>query len=157
MSDRIEKKMWEAMADSPFLMLHLQSTRDHAEPMTVQLDENADGAVWFYTTKDNRVADGGRAMAQFVSKDHKLFGCIAGTLTEETDPAVIDKHWSRHVEAWYEGGRKDPNLLMMRFELGDAEIWTHDPTLKGRFKLMTGQEVSPEEVGDYEKTSLQSA
>ncbi|MCB2013347.1 MAG: pyridoxamine 5'-phosphate oxidase family protein [Sphingobium sp.] len=157
MNNPIEKEMWEAMAESPFLMLQLQNASEHAVPMTVQLDKDADGAVWFYTTKDNRVARGGPAMAQYVSRDHKLFCCIAGTLTEETDPAALDRHWSNSVESWYDGGRNDPNLHIMRFELGEAEIWTHDPGFKGWFKLMTGQDVSPEEVGDHERLSLQSA
>lgn len=62
-------------------------------------------------------------MAQFAAKDHYLFACINGTLVPEADEAVIDRYWSKQVEAWYPGGRQDPNLLMLRFDLGTAEIW----------------------------------
>ena len=93
-------------------------------------------------------------MAQFVSKDHDLFACIEGRLVEETDPAVIDRYWSNAVEAWYPGGRDDPNLLMLRFELGDAEIWTSDSSATGFFKLLTGAKVEGREVGDHVQVSL---
>ena len=65
-------------------------------------------------------------------------------MTEETDAAVIDRYWSKQVEAWYPGGRNDPNLLMLRFDLGSAEIWRADMSLTGVFKMMFGGDVRDE-------------
>ena len=96
-------------------------------------------------------------MAQFVSKGHDLFCCISGTLVEETDPAVIDRYWSNAVEAWYEGGRNDPKLKMMRFELDDAEVWTADGSITGVFKLMTGKTMKPGDMGKHDVVDLESA
>ena len=156
MTDSIRRAMWKAMARSPFLMIRLDDYKGHSEPMTAQLDEAADGEFWFFTTRSNRIAAGGKAMAQFVSRDHDLFCCLSGTLKEEDDRAVIDNHWSASIEAWYEGGRTDPELLMLRFELDEAEIWQRDTTLKGLFKLMTDKAVRPGELGDHEIVSLSS-
>ena len=150
----VRERMWKKMADSPFVMLRLEDSGDHAQPMTAQLDKDANSAVWFYTQRDNRLAPGGPAMAQFVSKDHKLFACISGTLTEETDPAIIDQHWSTFVEAWFDGGRNDPNLLMLRFDLGDAEIWEGDESIMGKFKMLTGMKIKPEETGRHVEKTL---
>jgi len=152
--DAIKQDMWTAMADSPFVMIGLEGDGQHSEPMTAQLDPDADGKFWFYTMTDNRIAKGGAAMAQFVSKDHKLFACIAGTLTAETDPAIIDKYWSNDVAAWYDGGRDDPKLLMLRFELSEAEIWERDASVKGLFKMLTGQKVEGDEVGKHAEVAL---
>lgn len=154
MSDDIRKRMWTAMADSPFVMVKLDGSHDHAEPMTAQLDKDADGAFWFFTGRDNRIAPGGPAMVQVASKGHDLFACISGNLVEETDPAVIDRHWSNTVEAWYPGGRNDPNLLMLRFDLDDAEIWAMDASIKGLFKLLTGKTVKPKEMADHAVVDL---
>ncbi|TPG18537.1 general stress protein [Sphingomonas koreensis] len=154
MSDDIREKMWKAMADSPFLMIGLENTADHSQPMTAQLDKDADGKFWFYTNKQNRLAPGGPAMAQFSAKGHDLFACIKGTLVTETDPAVIDAHWSKQAAAWYQEGREDPNLLMLRFELDDAEIWEADMSIKGLFRLMTGHRIKSEDVGDHAEVSL---
>lgn len=150
----VRHRMWEKLAKSPFVMIKRTGTDDHAEPMTAILDPDADGKFWFYTRKDNRIAPGGRAMAQVVTKDHKLFACISGTLTEETDPAVIDKYWSNMVEAWFDGGRNDPDLIMLRFELDDAEIWEGDESLSGKFKMLTGMKIKPEEAGRHVETAL---
>lgn len=150
----VRKRMWKKMADSPFLMIGLENSSDHSEPMTAQLDEDANSEFWFYTRKDNRIAPGGPAMAQYVSKDHKVFACIRGTLTEETDPAIIDKYWSKQTEAWFDGGRNDPNLKMMRFDLSDAEIWEGDQSLTGLFKMMTGMKIKPDEAGRHTEVAL---
>lgn len=150
----VRQRLWEKMAKSPFLMVKLMGSDEHAQPMTAQLDEDADGKLWFYTQRDNRLAPGGRAMAQYVSKDHKVFACIMGTLVEETDRAVIDEHWSSFVEAWFDGGRDDPKLMMLRFELEDAEIWEGDESLLGKFKMLTGQKIEGPEAGRHVETAL---
>ena len=153
--DEIKTALWKALDHSPFVLAELtDQPGSHAVPMTAQLDKDAHGAFWFYTGKDNRLAGGGPAMVQFAAKGHDLFACIAGTLTEETDGAIIDKHWNNYVAAWFDGGRDDPNLMMLRFDLGDAEVWTSDATVKGRFKLMTGMTVEPGEVGHHAKLDL---
>lgn len=154
MTETISKQFWTALEDSPFLMVGLNGDHQHSLPMTAQLDRNANHAFWFYASKDNRLAAGGPAMAQFSAKGHDLFACISGTIVTENDPVVIDRYWSNQVAAWYEGGRNDPNLLMLRFDLGDAEIWTADMGVKGLFKLMTGMKIKPQEVGKHAEITL---
>lgn len=150
----VRKRMWKKMADSPFVMVGLVGSDAHSEPMTAQLDKHADSEFWFYTGKSNRVARGGKAMVQFVSKDHKIFACIKGTLTEETDPAVIDRYWSNEVEAWFDGGRNDPELMMLRFDLDDAEIWEGDESFTGYFKMLTGKTIDPDEAGRHVRVDV---
>ena len=84
----VRDRMWEKLAKSPFVMVTLIGADAHAEPLTAQLDEDVEGKFWFYTRKDNRIAPGGPAMVQFVSKDHKDFACIRGNLDPETDQDV---------------------------------------------------------------------
>lgn len=140
----IRDSFWKDLADSPFVMLGLNSGHEHSIPMTAQLDKDANHAIWFFTSRDNRLAAGGPAMAQFAGKDHHLFACFNGTLVEETDRAVIDHHWTKENEAWYPGGRTDPNMLMLRFDLGTAEIWRADVSIKGMFKMLFGGDVRGE-------------
>ncbi|WP_158969455.1 pyridoxamine 5'-phosphate oxidase family protein [Paraglaciecola sp. L3A3] len=154
MSADILNTMWQKLADSPLVMVGLNNNSEHSEPMRAQLDENAKGHFWFYTTIDNRIAQGGSAMLQFASKDHELFACIAGQLVAETDEQIIEKYWSSSVEAWYKEGKKDPKLSMMRFELDSAEIWTVDPSMVGLIKLTTGATLSAEEMGSHKKIAF---
>ncbi|BBB09701.1 pyridoxamine 5'-phosphate oxidase family protein [Sphingopyxis sp. EG6] len=154
MSDDIKQQFWKALAASPYVMVGRAGERAHHIPMNAQLDEDADSAFWFFTSTDNRLAGGGPAMAQFASKGHDLFACISGTLVRENDRSVLDKLWSNGVAAWYEGGKDDPKLLLLRFDLGDAEIWTADPGIKGIFKLMTGMTMKEGELGQHAEVAL---
>lgn len=150
----IKKRFWRELSESPLLMVSVEGAHRHSLPMTAQLDRDANHCFWFYTTKQNRLARGGAAMAQFASKDHYLFACIDGTLSAETNPAVIDRYWSREVEGWYPGGRNDPDLLMLRFDLGMAEIWLADMSLKGVFKQLFGGDVREEMKGKHVEVAL---
>lgn len=154
MSNDIRAAMWKALAQSPFLMVKLDAGHDHAEPLLAQLDEQVHGKFWFYTSRDNRIAPGGPAMAQFAARDHHLFCCISGTLVEESDPAIIKRYWSPTIDSWYEGP-DDPDMLMMRFDLKDAEVWQPDNSLKGLFRLMSGKGNEPREMGVHEVISLE--
>jgi len=154
MSDDIKQQFWKALAASPYVMVGRADERAHHIPMNAQLDKDADSAFWFFTSTDNRLAGGGPAMAQFASKGHDLFACISGTLVRENDRTVLDKLWSNGVAAWYEDGKDDPKLLLLRFDLGDAEIWTADPGIKGIFKLMTGMTMKEGELGQHAEVAL---
>lgn len=150
----IRERFWSDLSASPFLMVGLTGSTEHSLPMTAQLDPAANHCFWFYTSKSNRLAPGGPAMAQFASKDHYLFACIEGTLVPENDPAVIDRYWSKQVEAWYPEGRNDPSLLMLRFDLGTAEIWRADMSLTGVFKQLFGGDVRSEMRGKHAEVAL---
>lgn len=149
MKRELREEFWKSFEKSPYIMVRLESDSGHAEPMTAQLDRDAHHQIWFYTSRSNRIAPGGRTMAQFSSKGHDVFACLSGTLVEETDQAIIDKHWGRYAETWFPNGRNDPDLLMMRMDIDNAEVWTSDPGVVGRFKLLTGSKVSAGELGDH--------
>ena len=157
MSSDIKEEFWKALAKSPILMVRREGSADHALPMAAQLDEKLGpaygGAVWFFTQRDNRLAPGGPAMAQFMSRDHELFACVAGNLVEETDNEVIDRFWTNPVAAWFEC-REDPALLVMRMDLEDIEIWTADMSIAGRLKLMIGSKVDESERGEHARVSV---
>ncbi|MCP1469820.1 general stress protein 26 [Sphingobium sp. OAS761] len=150
----IRERFWADISASPFVMIGLQGSQEHSLPMTAQLDPDANHCFWFYTARGNRLAPGGPAMAQFASKDHYLFACIEGTLAPETDPAIIDRYWSKEVEAWYPQGRNDPDLLMLRFDLGTAEIWRADMSVKGMFRMLFGGDVRGEMKGKHAQVAL---
>ncbi|WP_336959996.1 pyridoxamine 5'-phosphate oxidase family protein [Sphingobium aquiterrae] len=150
----IRQRFWRELSESPFLMVGLEGDPHHSLPMTGQLDPHANHCFWFYTTRDNRLVPGGAAMAQYSAKGHGLFACIDGTLSEESDPVVIDRYWTKDVAAWYQGGRTDPNLLMLRFDLGRAEIWLTDLSVKGVFRMLFGGKIADEMKNKHVEVAL---
>lgn len=145
----LQNKFWRSFAKSPITMIKLDDSVSHAEPLHAKLDKDAHHQIWFFTSRTNRLAHGGRAMAQFASKDHDLFACMSGTVVEEVDPALCEKLWSNEEEAWFPNGREDPNAIMLRFDIDDAEVWTVEPGIAGKFKLMTGIPIEQKEVGEH--------
>ncbi len=149
--------LFKALHTSPFVMIGLDDTPDHSQPMTAQIDGDDRDTIWFFTGRDNRMAIGGPAMMQYQSKGHDLFACVHGTLTPDNDPAMIDRLWSNQVEAWFPGGKDDPNLLLMRYAMDNAEIWEADVSLTGMVKMMFGGTIKLSEAGSHAEVALHDA
>lgn len=147
----IKHTLWKKMADSPYVMIGLTGARRHAEPMTAQLDKDSVDTLWFFAGKDNRLAAGGEAAAEFVSKGHDFFASMSGTVSVSNDQAQIDKLWNPQAAAWFEGGREDPNLALLRFDIAHAELWETDISLTGRLKMLFGGTIDYAESNDYAK------
>lgn len=149
---------WTALESSPFLMLGLPAQAAHSMPMTAQFD-GRHGPIWFYGSRSSRLAEGltstNDAMAQYVGEGHKLFACMAGMLTIDNNPEVIDKFWSNSVEAWYPEGKSDPDLIMLRLDPSHIEIWQADMSLMGKVKMMFGGTMDAKDLeGKHVETAL---
>ena len=147
--DNIADTFLSKLKSSPFVMLGLTGNDEHSEPLTAQIDEDKPNTLYFFVGKDNRAASGGTAMAQFVSKGHDFFACLHGRVALDNDQGEIDKLWSKQIEAWFPGGRNDPNLALLRFDIDNAELWESDISLSGRVKMLFGGQIKPSEEGSH--------
>ena len=148
---QLKTDLWKKMADSPFVMVGPADGSSHSEPLTAQLDQDQVDTLFFFIGKDNRVAKGGKLMAQFVSKGHDFFACMSGTGRLDNDPALIDKLWDKQVEAWFPGGKQDPNLALLRIDIDSAELWETDISVSGRVKMLFGGTITASENGSHAK------
>jgi general stress protein 26 len=143
----LEDKFWDKLKSDRTMMLGLDGVEDgHARPMTAQV-EGERGPIWFFTSVDNAIVQklsGGdanysdRAIATFADKGHDLFATVHGSLTIDTDRAVIDRLWNKFVAAWYEGGKDDPKLRLLRLDAERAEIWLNENSLFAGAKMLLG-------------------
>ena len=147
----LKQHLWEKLAQSPFMMVGLSDPVTHAEPLTAQLDDDQVDTLFFFIGRDNRLAKGGPAMAQYVSKGHDFFACLSGTASIDNDPALIDKLWSKPAEAWFPGGQSDPNLALLRFDIEEAELWESDISIISTVKMLLGGKIDPAEAGSHAK------
>ncbi len=153
-SKELKDKFWVALAKSPFVFLTRDSDPHGAVPMTAQLDKNADSVIWFFTGRDRPLASGGAATATFAANDHQLFARFSGVLTEETSPERLDQFWSPIIDAWFPKGKDDPNLLLLRMDLGQAEIWNSDLGLIDNLKMLLGFDSRVESQNEHVKTYI---
>ena len=113
------------------------------QPMTAQMLDDQD-FIWFFTTKDNGlVADmrqDSHAMMCFAAKGHDLFACLDGRLEEDNDRATIDKLWSPYAAAWYEGGKDDPKLQLVRLDPTSVQIWLNENSTFAGIKMLLGRD-----------------
>jgi len=150
----LEEKFWSGLRADRTMMLGLDGVEDgHARPMTAQLDGDPDGytgPIWFFTARDNslvqKLESHARAIATFTAKNHDLFATVHGALSIDNDRAVIDRLWNRFVAAWYEGGKEDPKLVLLRLDPEKAEVWLDASSIVAGIKLLLG--VDPKK--DYE-------
>lgn len=139
----IREKFWKALKSDRTLMLGVAGSREHAQPMTALIDEeNPSSPLWIFSSKDTHlvqaIGDGQRGMAQFVSKGHDLFACIEGELTLDNNRILIERLWNPYVAAWYEGGKDDPTLQLIRFDPDHAQVWLNENSLFAGVKLLLG-------------------
>jgi len=138
----IEARFWKALASDRTMMLGLDGVEDgHARPMTAQFEGDG-GPIWFFTARDNGIVQalprGDRAIATFADKGHDLFATVHGSLSVDNDRAVIDRLWNRFVAAWYEGGKDDPKLTLLRLDAERAEIWLDASSLIAGIRMLFG-------------------
>ena len=140
--DELKDRFWKALKSDMTMMIGLDGIENgHARPMTAQLDGDA-GPIWFFSAKDNalvqKIGQSDRAIATFTSKDHDLFATVHGRLSVDTNRAVIDRLWNRYVAAWYEGGKDDPKLALLRLDPESAEIWLDASSFIAGIKMLLG-------------------
>lgn len=142
---RLRQKFRDELDSSPFMMLGLAGVDDNfTRPMTAQLDGDT---IYFFADKTeelvNSLSQGPRrAIATYASKGHDLFASVHGKLVLDNDRAVIDRLWNPVIASWYEGGKDDPKLALIRFDADSADLWEANlgSTLKAAVLNLLGRD-----------------
>jgi len=139
----LERKFWKALKSDRTALLGLSGGGGgHAQPMTAQIEGDEGGPIWFFSARDvdlvEAIGGGADAFLHFAAKGHDLFASVEGRLTIDSDPATIERLWNPFVAAWFEGGKDDPKLRLLRFEPGNAQIWLNENSLFAGVKMLVG-------------------
>ena len=139
----IKEKFWKSLKSDMTVMLGLVGVDDaHTRPMTAQVDEDQRDFIWFFTSTENelvgQLSGETDAFLTYASKGHDIFAAVHGTLTVDNDREEIDRLWNRFVAAWFEGGKDDPKLVLLRFTPGDAQIWVDASSFVAGIKMFLG-------------------
>ena len=139
----IKEKFWKSLKSDMTVMLGLVGVDDaHTRPMTAQVDEDQRDFIWFFTSTENelvgQLSGETDAFLTYASKGHDIFAAVHGTLTVDNDREEIDRLWNRFVAAWFEKGKDDPKLVLLRFTPGDAQIWVDASSLVAGIKMFLG-------------------
>lgn len=122
-------------------------------PMAHQL-RDGDEALWFITDKNTDIAaaarEGARAQHILACAHGQLYAAIDGALSVETREDVLDDVWSPMAAVWFDDGREDDDICLVRFSPAQAEIWTTDGKAKSLYEFAkAGVTDDTPDMGDH--------
>lgn len=136
-----EAQLWEKLGQVKAGMLGLQGSSQHMQPMSPMLEREQNRIIFFAPRDSDLVQEieaGSRAHFCVVGPGHDYHACLAGPIRTERDPALIDRHWSAMVGAWFDG-KDDPNLTLLVMDLADARVWAStDNNMRFGWEILKG-------------------
>ena len=98
----------------------------HSVPMSRQeVDEQ--GNIWYLFSSDSLTYDNlqndKRVSILFSQPSDYNFLNVHGTAEIYQDKARIDKYWNKFMEAWFEKGKDDPHIRVLKVNVKDANYW----------------------------------
>lgn len=122
-------QFWDRLGQSRVSMLWVENADQHPQPMTHFADPDA-GAIWYITSSETDLAraidGGGTGRLTFQSEKGDYQTSAVGRIDIVRDEAQLDALWSVAAAAWFEEGREDPNVRLVRFRPDEAAIWASD-------------------------------
>lgn len=108
------------------LISSLQFKNPSVCPMTVKtVDEQ--GNIWFLTHKESEhyknIEENNRVLLTFASEVENEYLSITGEAHHTDDSKVIDVLWDEDDEKWYDNGREDENVAVLKVSVEDAYYW----------------------------------
>ena len=131
-----------------------------SRPLGVQ-EVEFDGDVWFATGLDSEKVREIEANPQvnvaFASKDNGTYISISGIASVVRDRVEIERHWTPGMGVYFEQGKDDPNVCMIRVEAHSAEYWDGPGSLAGKALhfLLTAVTKDPGKLSDNQRMNLQ--
>ena len=98
----------------------------HSVPMSRQ-EVDDQGNIWYLFSSDSLTYDNlqndKRVSILFSQPSDYNFLNVHGTAEIYQDKARIDKYWNKFMEAWFEKGKDDPHIRLLKVNVKDANYW----------------------------------
>ncbi len=154
------EKFWKSLHTDRTFMLGVEDVENgHFRPMTPITEHDIGGPIWMFTSKEGAVVKAlgdstKRAMAAYSAKGHNLFATIHGTIELDMNREMIEKLWNPFIAAWFEKGKNDPKLALLRFDAYRGEIWLNENTLIAGVKMLFGADPKEEYQDKVAKVAM---
>ncbi|TCS62344.1 pyridoxamine 5'-phosphate oxidase family protein [Primorskyibacter sedentarius] len=127
MTKDLKADFWKRIDDVQAGMLSVEGGR--AVPMS-PMAERDENAIWFITARGTDAATaaetGSKVSLQVADPKANLYANVQGQLQAVNDPAKLDELWNAVVAAWFEDGRDDDKIRLVRMTPATAEVWATD-------------------------------
>jgi general stress protein 26 len=103
-----------------------ENGRIQSKPMTAQ-DIDSDGNIWFFASRKDNSASQTLAPADvtliYSDPGKSSYLSISGTAEAVEDEKKKEELWNPMAKAWFQDGKDDPDLLMIRVNTEEASYW----------------------------------
>lgn len=114
----------------------LTTLPNNARPMSLQ-ECDQDGNLWFISSSDSNknfeIKDDNRVQLYFMNNGSSEYLSIFGKAYIYTDKNTIEDKWSPFANAWFEEGKDDPKVTIIRVTPDETYYWD---TKAGKFVSM---------------------
>lgn len=97
-----------------------------SRPMATQ-EKRFDGELWFFTSRRTHKAEeiekDNRVNVSYAAPEDNRYVAMAGTAELVDDRAKMDELWSPTFLSWFPKGLDDPNLILLKVTVEQAEYW----------------------------------
>lgn len=98
----------------------------HAVPMSRQ-EVDDEGNIWFLIAATSQshqnLLQNNKTSLLYSDVKNYAFLSLSGTAEISSDRNRIDKYWNKIIEAWFEGGKEDPNIRVLKVTPLEAHYW----------------------------------
>jgi len=128
----------------------------HAIPMSRQ-EVDEEGNIWFLFSSESEthqhLQETTNVSLLYSDVRNYSFLSINGTAEISQDRARIEKYWNKMVEGWFDRGKEDPRIRVLKVVPDEAHYWdTKSSKLITFFKVaaraITGKNIETGEQGD---------
>lgn len=103
-----------------------ESDYPHAVPMSRQ-EVDEEGNIWFLFSSESETYQNfqknNKATLLYAHTGDYNFLSINGTAAISQDQERIDKYWNKMIEAWFEKGKEDPRIRVLKITPHEAHYW----------------------------------
>ena len=104
----------------------LTKTPLQSRPMSIQ-DIDDKGNLWFISSansnKNFEILKDNQVQLFFANNSSSQYISIYGSASIYRDQSIIDELWSPVAKAWFEEGKNDPNVTVIKVVPSDAYYW----------------------------------
>jgi len=143
--------------DIGMMCTNTQETQSlHAVPMSRQ-EVDDEGNLWFLFSSESEtyqnLQKNNHISVLYSDVSNYNFLSINGTAEISTDKKRIEKYWNKMVEAWFEKGKDDPAVRILKVVPSEAHYWDNKSNklvtfLKVAVSAVSGQKLDVGRQGD---------
>lgn len=125
-----QKTLWKLIKDIKFGMFTHSHTNGelHSHPLTTQNRSDDDGsALYFFVSRKSelaqRLAHDGNVNVSYAHPGDDSYVSVSGQAAIVEDPTKKDDLFTPMAKAWFPLGATDPDLALLKVDIGHAEYW----------------------------------